>query len=169
MQITIVANISANGKVLLAENKNHQAPAAAVSSFIEVAMQARNMVLGRKTFEVIQQLPEEMKGFLEGIEVVILSNTLQDTATYKGVKTVEAAISYLKEKGFKNIAVGGGTETYNAFLNEDLVTDIYFNIIPIITGNGGELGTNFNLESKFNLKEHKLLTDNIIQLHLTKA
>ncbi|NIG53330.1 dihydrofolate reductase family protein [Chitinophaga sp. Cy-1792] len=169
MKITLVANISANGKVLLSENQHHQAPPAAVSSFIEVAMQAGNMVLGRKTFEFIQRLPEEMKGFLAGLEVVILSGTLHDTPAYKVVNTAEAAINYLKDKGFENIAVGGGTETYNAFLNENLPTDIYFNYIPLITGNGGELGTNFNLEAAYNLKAHKLLTDSIMQLHLTKA
>ncbi|MBO9728550.1 MAG: dihydrofolate reductase family protein [Chitinophaga sp.] len=169
MTITLVANISANGKVLLSENKHHEAPPAAVSSFIQVAMQAGNMVLGRSTFAFIDQLPEAAKGFLNGLEVVLLSNTLQDTATYKVVNSPEAAIKYLQEKGFNNIAVGGGTKTYNAFLNEDLVTDIYFNIIPVITGNGGELGTNVNLEATFKLKEQQLLTDDIVQLHLTKA
>lgn len=169
MTITLVANISANGKVLLSENKHHEAPPEAVSSFIQVAMQAGNMVLGSSTFAFIDQLPEATKGFLAGLEVVLLSNTLQDTATYKVVNSPEAAIEYLQGKGFNTIAVGGGTKTYNAFLNKNLVTDIYFNIIPTITGNGGELGTNFDLEAAFNLKEYKLLTNNIMQLHLTKV
>jgi dihydrofolate reductase len=169
MKITLVANISANGKVLLAENKHHEAPPAAVSSFVQVAMEAGNMVVGRSTFEVIDHLPAEVKGFLSGLEIVLLSNTLQDTPPYKVVNSPEAAIKYLQEKGFSTIAVGGGTKTYNAFLNENLVTDIYFNIIPVVTGNGGELGTNVDLEATYQLKAHQLLTDNIVQLHLTKA
>ncbi|SHL13956.1 Dihydrofolate reductase [Chitinophaga jiangningensis] len=168
MTITLVANISANGKVLLSENKHHHAPQEASASFIQVAMEAGNLILGRKTLEFIEQLPEAARGFLSDLEIVLLSGTVQHAGAYKVVNSPQEAISYLQAKGFNTIAIGGGTKTYNAFLNANLVTDIYFNIIPVITGNGGELGTNANLESTFKLKAHKLLSDQIVQIHLVK-
>lgn len=168
MKIIIGANISANGKVLLEEDPNQQAPEEAVISLVEKATQIGNLVIGKKTFDLMQQVPGGIKQVFPGLEVVLLSSTESTTADIKIVRTPEQAIDYLKRKGFEEIAVGGGTKTYNAFIDKELVTDIYFNIIPSIVGNGGVLGTMDNLLIKFKLKT-RLLTDGIVQLHLTKV
>jgi dihydrofolate reductase len=143
MKVILGANISANGKVLLEENTNHQVPQEATEFLIQIAIQAGNLIIGRKTFEIVEQLTG-------------------------GIKPQEA-INYLTEKGFKEIAVGGGTQTYNAFLDQDLVTDIHFNIVPILTGIGGVLVTNDELVTRFKLTEHKVLSQGVVQLHLTKS
>lgn len=169
MKVILGANISANGKVLLEEDPNHQVPQEAIDILTRKAIQIGNLVIGRKTYEFIQQFPGGIKQVLSGIEIVLLSSNDSLTKDFKVVSTPGEAVKYLTEKGFKEIAVGGGTQTYNAFLNKDLVTDIYFNIIPIITGNGGILGTRDELATKFKLTEHKLLADDIVQLHLTKT
>ena len=39
-------------------------------------------------------------------------------------------------------ADGGGVQTYNAFLDKDLVTDIYFNVTPMVIGDGGVIYSN---------------------------
>lgn len=81
----------------------------------------------------------------------------------------EEAIEYLQQKGFKKVVIGGGTEIYNLFLNNDLVTDLYFNYVPVIVGDGGILGTEDGLLSNFKLMEYNLLEENILQTHLTKV
>lgn len=167
MKGILIANVSANGKVLLAENSNHQAPQEAIGFFMQKAIQTGNLVLGRKTFEQILQHPAAKQAFSD-VEIVLLSTTNKKVEEYQVVGTPEQAIKYLEEKGFSEITVGGGTQTYNAFLQKDLITEIYFNIIPVITGNGGVIGTNEDLFAKFKLSEHKLLTDDIVQLHLSK-
>ncbi len=43
MTVTVIANISANGKVLLTENDNLQVPQEAMSIFMEVANQENNL------------------------------------------------------------------------------------------------------------------------------
>jgi hypothetical protein len=58
---------------------------------------------------------------------------------------------------------------YNEFLERNLVTDIYFNYIPLITGDSGVIGVTVDLNTKFKIEEHKLLTDDIVQVHLSKA
>jgi hypothetical protein len=90
MKVILIANISADGKVLLAENPQHQAP------------------------------PEAAK-------------------------------------------------TYTAFLDKDLVTDIYFNTIPIVIGDGGIIGHSDELNLKFKIAETKLLTPEIAQIHFEKV
>lgn len=168
MKVILIANVSANGKVLLAENPNHQPPQEAIGFFVQKSIETGNLVIGRKTFEIIQQFPGGMKQALPGVEVVLLSTTGEQTEEYKVVDNPKQAIKYLKEKGFNEIAIGGGTQTYNAFLEQGLITEIYLNIIPVITGNGGIIGTTENLFAVFDLVEHKLISDNIVQLHLSK-
>jgi len=169
MTVTLVANISANGKVLLAENPHHQVSQEAIRIFGEVANRAGNLVVGKHTFEFFRQFPGGAKGAFPGTDVVVLSTTEAETEEYKVVKSPEDAITYLAGKGFRELAVGGGTRAYNAFLNQNLVTDLRFNMIPILTGSGGVLVTDQQLDVKFNLVEQKLLTDGIVQFHLTRA
>lgn len=169
MKVILGANISANGKVLQEEDSNQQAPEEAVYALVEIAAQIGNLVIGKNTFDVMQQFPGGIKQLLPKIEIIVLSSTINTSVGIKVVRTPEEAISYLKEKGVKEMAIGGGTKTYNAFLDKDLVTDIYFNIIPIILGNTGVLGTSTELLTKFKLTEHKLLTNEVVQLHLTRV
>lgn len=48
MKVAVIANISANGKVLFAENDNHQVPQEAMGIFREVANQSGNLSSWRK-------------------------------------------------------------------------------------------------------------------------
>jgi dihydrofolate reductase len=168
MKATLIANVSANGKVLLGENPNHQVPQAALAFYMEKAIQAGNLILGRKTFDLILQYPEARQAF-SGVEIVLLSTTSKQATEFKVAETPEQALEYLAAKGFSEVIIGGGTQTYSAFLHKGLVTELYLNIIPVITGDGGVMGTEDDLFVKINVAEHRLLTDSIIQLHLSAA
>jgi hypothetical protein len=50
-----------------------------------------------------------------------------------------------------------------------MLTDIYFNYVPVIAGDGGTLGTAADLLTSFELMEHKLLGEGIVQIHLRKV
>ncbi len=167
MKVTVIANISANGKVLLSDNPHHQLPAEAMEFYLEFAKKAGNLVIGLKTFENFLTFPQEVKDHFNGIEIVILSETPYPSKDYKTVQSPEEAIEYMLGKGLHEMAVGGGTGAFNAFIDKDLVTDIYFNVHPLITGVGGVLGNSNELNSKFKHKEYQL-KDGFIQLHLTK-
>lgn len=169
MKVIIGANISMNGRVLLDEIQAHQVPQQEATDYLlGMAVQKGNLVLGRNTLESIMSLPGGIKAMFPGVEIVLMSSNPQQTSGFKVVASPEEAISYLGEKGFKEIAVGGGTATYNAFLDQDLVSDIFLNLIPIFTGSGGVLGTNTLLTSKFNLLEHALLSDGCVRFHYSK-
>ncbi|MBV7530520.1 dihydrofolate reductase family protein [Chitinophaga sp. sic0106] len=168
MKVTLIANISANGKVLLATNPNHQIPQEASSIFMQLVGQAGNLVVGKKTFDLLQQFLTDPNGYFAGITLVLLSSSAANMDGIKIVQTPQEAIDYLATKGFQEVIVGGGTHTYNAFINQDLVTDIYFNIHPLVVGDGGVLGTNTELASRFEIQTADRLRDDMLQLHLTK-
>lgn len=169
MKVTLIANISANGRVLLSENPKHQAPPEALGFFVQTVREAGNLIIGNRTLEVLKQFPGGPKQLFPGAEIVVLSSNGEMNSEYKLLDNPTEAIQYLSGKGFSEVIIGGGTKTYNVFLEKDLVTDIYFNFIPMIIGDGGIIGTGNDLNIRFMLEEYKSLTDDIVQIHLVKA
>src|SRR5688500_5139740 len=169
MKLILVADVSANGKLLLTENPNHPVPKGTVDFYIQKVMQAGNLIIGSKTLEIFQQHFGGIEQLFPGIEVVVLSRSGNEANVWKVVHSPEEAVNYLQEKGFEEIVVGGGVQIYNIFLNRDMVTDIYFNYVPVIVGDGSTLGTAADLLTRFELMEHKLLDEGIVQMHLRKT
>ena len=168
MKVILIANISANGKVLLAGNPNHQPPKEAIGFYIQKAIDVGGLIIGRNTFEIIQQFPGGIKQVLPGVKIVLLSTADERNGEFEIMNTPEKAIQYLSEKGFTEVVIGGGTQTYSSFLEKNLIDEMYLNIVPVITGNGGIISTNDELFTTFKLSGHKALSDSIVQLHLTK-
>src|SRR5690606_10891552 len=167
MKVTVIGNISANGRLLVSDNPHHQLPIEAMEFYVQFVRQVGNVVIGLNTFENFQNFPKNVKELFNGVEIVILSDSPYQADDYKIVGSPEEAIEYISAKGLKEMAVGGGIGTFNAFIDKDLVTDIYFNINPLITGVGGILASNSELNSKFKHTEYEL-KDGFLQLHLTK-
>ena len=167
MKVILVANLSANGRVLLSDDPQHQLPQEAMGFYLNHARQAGNLVIGANTFENFSRFPPKTKELFDNITIVVISATPVAAAGYAVVESPEAAIGYLSGKGFSEIAIGGGTGTFNSFIDKDLVTDVYFNISPVITGNGGVLGNNAFLHTKFRLAAHTAVND-FVQLHWVK-
>ena len=167
MKITVIANISANGRILIADNPHHQLPPEAMEFYVQFVRQVGNVVIGLKTFENFLKFPKEVKELFKGVEIIILSDKPYTVDGYKTVSSPEEAVEYMSGKDVQEIAIGGGAGTFNAFIDKDLVTDIYFNVSPIITGAGAILANNEELSSTFRYKA-QTLKNGFLQLHLTK-
>jgi dihydrofolate reductase len=170
MKVTLYANISTNGRVLLSGSESRMVSQEIIGIALQNVIQAGNLVMGRKSYENFEKAfggTSKIKAALPNVELVCLSTTKQSNDTYKVAGSPEEAIQYLAKKGFSEIIIGGGTDTYNVFLEKDLATDVVFNIIPIIT-TGGILVTNDEVTIKFKLLKHTLLTDDVIQLRYSK-
>ncbi|NQD69549.1 hypothetical protein HP439_02290 [Sphingobacterium shayense] len=167
MKVTVIANISANGRILITDNPHHQLPPEAMGFYVQFVRKVGNVVIGLRTFENFLTFPTEVKELFDGIEIIILSHNPYTADGYKTVESPEEAVEYMSKKGVEEIVIGGGAGTFNAFIDKDLVTDVYFNVNPLITGAGAVLGNNSELNSKFKHKEHKH-KDGFVQLHLTK-
>jgi dihydrofolate reductase len=168
MKVKVIATVTANGQVLLAENMTKvNTPPEVMGVFMQKAIESGNMVIGQVTYNVVMSAPA-MQQALAGIEIVVLSNQNRENTGCTTVSSPEKAIEYLKGKGCENIIVAGGAQTYNSFLNAGLVTDMYLSIVPVIIGNGGILTLKGDTVLNFKLAEQKMIVDGIIQLHFTK-
>lgn len=166
MKITVYANVSANGKLLLSENAGHEVPPEIIGLSIQYINRVGNLVMGRKTFEnFVTALGgiDKVRELLPEVIFVILSSTWQTTDAYQVANSPEEAVKYLEARGFDEMLIGGGTATYNAFLEKDRITDVVFNMIPVITV-GGILGSGEGLNIRLELVAQERLDNDVLQL-----
>ncbi len=128
-----------------------------------------NVIIGRRTYEVMLKNNEFKKSNFNKIKIVVLTkNKLIKIHNLKFVfiaKSPYDAIKILQNKGFKTIMVCGGGKLNSTFMKENLIDEIYLDIEPIILGKGIKLFFESDFENKLKLLEIKKLDKNLIQLH----
>jgi|GEM_PF-1636826 len=137
MKTTLFASVSVNGKVLMAENPNHQVPAEVLGDFMQKVVTAGNVVMGNSTFRMLAQHPATLQA-LSGVELVVLSSNGAEMEGCKVVASPAEAIAYLQQKGCTEVLVGGGSHTYRSFLEAGIITGLHLNLVPVIAAAGGD-------------------------------
>lgn len=61
MKVTVIANISANGRILISDNPHHKLLPEAMESYIQSVRRIGNVVIGLKTFENFLNFPDPVK------------------------------------------------------------------------------------------------------------
>ncbi len=165
MKVQLVANLAANGELVLAEQSTaYEAPAEVSGIGIAKAMECGNIIMGTTTYQMFAPM---MKDLFANLEVVVLTLKGADVGVYSA-KTAEEAVSYLESKGFEKACVVGGTKTYNAFMAAGLADELFFNLFPVIIGGGGSLETIPGKVLDYKLAEAKANGD-VAMLHFVKA
>jgi hypothetical protein len=98
MKVTVIANISANGKVLLSDHPHHQLPPEAMEFYLAFAKKMGNLVIGFKTFENFLTFPQEVKDHFSGIEIVILSENLTYQKITKLLEVLKKLLNICQKK-----------------------------------------------------------------------
>lgn len=160
MKVELIANLSANGQLILAEQSGaYQAPQEIAGMGFTKAMECGNIVMGRTTYEMFAPL---MKDVLANLQVVVL--TAKNMEGVKTAKTAAEVVSYLESKGYDKVCVAGGTKTYNAFLETGLADELFFNLFPVVICGGGTLE---GKTAEYSLAEVNRNTD-VTMLHFIK-
>jgi dihydrofolate reductase len=73
-------------------------------------------------------------------------------------------IRRLESEGVTSVVIGGGSFVYSSFLREQLVTDVFLTIEPILFGEGISLAESFG-DVKLKLVESKMLGEQTVLLH----
>lgn len=165
MEIIIYAAVSANGQILLTSPDGYQVPTEVLYDCIGLAHQTGNMVVGFNTYRLFFSDPNALEAF-KGVEVTVLSdaeNIAQEGVTF--LNSTEAVIEYYKAKGHSKIFVAGGAKTYQLFANKGYADELYLNYIPMLSGSGVPIVTNAEVNKSYALVEHKVIAENIVQLH----
>jgi dihydrofolate reductase len=144
----IIAALSADGYIA----KNPTAPSTVWTSkedkkrFVELTKKAGVVVMGQNTWNTlggralkdrlnIVYSPEPIANLPAGVEIT--------------TKSPADLLKDLESRGFKEVAICGGSQIYTLFMKSGLVNKLYLTIEPVIFGNGIRL---FKEEMDYKLK-----------------
>lgn len=143
MRAFIIAALSADG--FIAKNDKH--PAFWTSKddkkrFVDLTKKAGVVVMGSKTFST---LPRPLK---ERVNIVY-----SRSKRFEGAETMHQSpgelLKELESRGFKEVAICGGSEIYTMFMKAAVIDTLYLTIEPIVFGTGVKL---FNEDMLYHLK-----------------
>jgi dihydrofolate reductase len=143
IKVFIIAAITADG--FIAKDTHHPAmwtSKADKKRFIELTKRAGVVVMGSTTYKTIG------RPLKERVNIVYSKNQ-----TFEGVEMTQdepiELLRKLEERGFKEVAICGGSHIYTKFMKANVVDTIYLTVEPIIFGKGISL---FNEDILHHLK-----------------
>lgn len=131
MKTFIIAAITADGYI--AKDVHHASIAwtskADKKRFVELTKEAGVVVMGSSTYETIgRPLPNRVN--------IVYSRSKK----FEGVEVTNLAphdlLNELRDRGFKSVAICGGSHIYSMFMKAKAVDTIYLTIEPILFGKG---------------------------------
>ena len=165
MKTILYMAITANGYIA---RKNDETPWSKEEweSFFSKVKEAKNIVLGRKTFEMMKSNGNLAE--IGDIFIVVVSDKIKnksDDTNCLFVNSPGQAVESLKEKGFVEAFVAGGGILNSSFMKQGLVDEIYLDIEPFVFGDGVRLFSENDFEANLELLSIKNLSKNVLQLH----
>ena len=130
MKTFIIAAVSADGYI--AKDEKHSAfwtSKADKTRFVKLTKEAGVVVMGSTTYAT---LPRPLK---ERVNIVY-----SKSKNFEGVEITQKPprelIADLEKRGFKSVAICGGSHIYNMFMKAGVVDTIYLTIEPVVFGKG---------------------------------
>ena len=134
---------------------------------------AKDLLLGRKTFEVFASFFPDHEDIWPGVNEVtkyVMSNTMEKADWKNSVflKSVED-IKKLKESEGSDIQVHGSGNLVQTLLKHDLVDELWLLIHPLTLGAGNKLFADGTIPTAFTLVECTATPSGVIAAHYKRA
>ena len=123
------------------------------------------VIMGRKTYDWVMTnmatFPHADK------ETYIITRTARPAAGNVSFYTgnLKALVLELKNRKGKNIFVDGGSSIVNELLKENLISEFYISVIPVLLGEGVRLFNNGRPEQGLKLVSVKQFEKGLVQIH----
>jgi dihydrofolate reductase len=134
MNVFIITAISADG--FIARDSHH--PAVWTSKedkkrFVELTKRAGVIVMGLNTFKTLQKPLKDRLNIVYSAnkDIGMVADNLEVTSM-----DPKDLIESLDKRGFKEVAICGGSQIYTTFMKTGLVGSLYLTIEPILFGKG---------------------------------
>ncbi|WP_373553491.1 dihydrofolate reductase family protein [Haliscomenobacter sp.] len=134
---------------------------------------AKDLLLGRKTFEVFASFFPDHEDIWPGVNEVtkyVMSSTLEKADWKNSVflNSVED-IKKLKESEGSDIQVHGSGNMVQTLLKHDLVDELWLLIHPLMLGSGNKLFADGTIPAAFTLVESTATPSGVIAAHYQRA
>ncbi|MEO6981154.1 MAG: dihydrofolate reductase family protein [Mucilaginibacter sp.] len=145
----------------------------ASGKIMQKQMEATDILLGRKTFEIFADYWPGHADYWPGINEVtkyVLSNTMEASGWQNSVfLTSVADIEKLKNSEGSDIKVWGSGELVQLLLKHDLVDEIWLKIYPVLLGKGKKWYSGETVPAAFKLTESSTTPSGVIFANYTRA
>lgn len=163
MKVTLHMAMTANGYIASSEDETPWSFEEWVN-YCEAVVKAGNVIIGRKTYELMRMANELAK--IGDQTIVVLTTRLpKEEGNVIFVNSPEKAIETLRDRGFEEAVVAGGAECNTSFMKYGLVDEIYLNVEPFLFGKGVPLFHPAVFKNNIKLLNLKSLNKNTVQLH----
>ena len=157
MNCFIIAALSADGYIA----RDSSAPSTAWTGkadkkrFVEISKRAGVVVMGQNTWKTFGG-----RALKDRLNIVYSPERLADMpeGTETTTKSPSELLTELESRGFKEVAICGGSTIYTMFMKSGLVERLYLTVEPVVFGDGVRLFKE-PLDFKFKLDE-LVKTDN---------
>ena len=122
--------------------------------------------MGRASYDILA--PDYLPLKTEGTTVVLTTNKEAKSTNPTVIFTQDnptEIVRMLKSKGYAEAVIIGGAMTMSAFLNANLVDDIYLVVEPVLFNTGLPLLQGVKVDYKLRLLDIDKLNNNTVQLH----
>ncbi|MEX2014916.1 MAG: dihydrofolate reductase family protein [Candidatus Saccharimonadales bacterium] len=159
MKVFIIAAVTADG--FIARNDHQQIDWTSKEDkkfFRDTTKKSGVMVMGGNTYRTFKKpLPGRR-------HIVYTKGSVEGDAFEKTVQKPKDLVNQLKDEGYDEIAIIGGSTMYSMFLAAGVITDVYLTIEPLFFGGGVKLLSE-NTDIKLKLQSSEKLNENTILMH----
>lgn len=164
MKVILYMAISADGFIAKKDGDSDWVSEADFPYFEKKINEAGCIIVGRKTFD---QYYDDLYP-IEGVTNIVL--TTNSTVPAKNHNVIFAdsprqALQIAQQKGLKKVLLIGGGHVNGAFIQENLIDELFLSVHPLILGEGIKIFESFNKQVELALVSSKLVEEGLVQLH----
>lgn len=165
MKVVMYMAMSVNGYIAREDGTEDFLSDQDWKSMVELAQKYKNIIVGRKTYEINQTWTDEDNlRSIKGIRKVVVSNqpNLKMIEGFELSLSPEDALSRLSDYQTAFL-IGGGTLNGN-FATKGLIDEIVLNVEPALIGKGRQVFAGSDFDLRLRLLDTKQLNDSLVQL-----
>nr|MBI4156457.1 dihydrofolate reductase family protein [Candidatus Woesearchaeota archaeon] len=135
--------------------------------FCKISNEIGCSIIGRKTYDIITTYEDYTLDKIKKVKKIVISSNklLKNTKDFFFVNSPKEAINKAKMLGFNEVLLAGGGKINSEFMKLGLVDEIFFNINPVILGEGIRVIGESNFQYKLKLLEVKKIKEGIVRIH----
>ncbi|EKE18411.1 MAG: hypothetical protein ACD_9C00344G0005 [uncultured bacterium] len=164
MRISLFAAMSLDG--FIADDNGNEDFLSDVhwAEFTKIAEKIGCFVVSRKAYDAVNKWDDEDN--IKAKKIIVSKNSqLELKKGYLLASSPESALDVAAENGCDEVLVAGGGQLNRAFLENDLVDEIFLTIEPCILGKGVDFVAGSELSKKLKLVDVEKLENGIVRLN----
>ncbi len=167
MEVILYMAMTANGLIAKENDDTSFVSKVEWKSFRKIIKRVGNMVIGRRTYEIMHTGGEFSK--LGKIKIFVMTHDASLKSDIPNItfttQSPQKIIELIQGEGFNEALVAGGGKLNSTFMKENIVDELYLDVEPFVIGKGIHLFEDANFERKLRLIGVKKISNNEVQLH----